>query len=65
MVSKKQYALITILALYGFINAAGSGGLAFMLGSALGMALIAYALVLGYNGISITSRLKRLTSRSD
>lgn len=65
MVSKKQWAVIILVSLYGFVNGASSGGPAFMLGSAVGMGVVAYAVVLGYNGVSLTSRIKRLASRSD
>jgi len=65
MVSKKQHTLIAILALYGFLNAASNGGLAYMAGSAFGMAVIGYALVLGYNGVSPVTRLKQLAGRTD
>lgn len=63
MTSKKQWLLLTVAFLYGFISV--TGGLPYRLGGGFGVFIVAYALVLGYNGISLTGKVKHLLSRQN
>lgn len=62
MTSKKQYLIIILATLIGFAN--GAPTLAGNLGGAFAYFLLTTGLVLGYNGVDLTERLKTKLTRT-
>lgn len=58
MVSRRQWFLIAVCVVYGFVSA--GGGLAYRFGAAVGWFVLVYAVAAGYNGVNLTGRLSQV-----